>query len=77
MSYTQPPGNDGIQILLNDDSCTPMSIRDSVFRIDWYNADKGLSGDIKPEDPNDINLLRFDVYVIKETGERDGSDECW
>lgn len=77
MSRAQQPENDGIQILRNVDSCTPMSIRDGVLRIDWYNADEGLRGDYDPEDPNDINLLRFDVYVMREPEEWDDSDDGW
>jgi len=39
----------------------PTIVRGNV-RIDWVNLNEGLDGDYNPEDPNDINLLRFDVY---------------
>ena len=64
-------------ILRNIDACTPMSIRDSVLRVDWYNADEGLCGDYDPDDPDDINLLRFDVYVMREPEAWDDSDDGW
>ena len=50
-------------ILVNVDECTPMSMMDDVLRVDWYNADEGYCGDYDPDDPDDVNLLRFDVYV--------------
>lgn len=64
-------------ILRNIDACTPMSIRDSVLRVDWYNADESLCGDYDPDDPDDINLLRFDVYVMREPEKWDDSDDGW
>ena len=41
---------------------TPISIEGDYIRADWYNAGEGLCGDYNPEDPDDINLLRFDIY---------------
>jgi len=70
-------GSSDIAILRNVDACTPMSIRDSVLRVDWYNADEGLCGDYDPDDPDDINLLRFDVYVMREPEAWDDSDDGW
>lgn len=55
----------------NQDACTPLSIYDDVLRVDWYDADEGLCGDYNPEDPNDVHLLRFDVYY------REGEYEDW
>jgi len=37
-------------------------IKDNV-KIEWADLGEGLSGDYNPDDPNDIALLRFDVYV--------------
>lgn len=68
---------EGIHILRNVDCCTPMSIRDSVLRVDWYNADEGICGDFDSDDPDDINLLRFDVYVMREPEEWDDADDGW
>jgi hypothetical protein len=31
-------------------------------RVDWVNLGEGLCGDYDPDDPEDVNLLRFDVY---------------
>jgi hypothetical protein len=38
----------------------PTIIRNNV-RIDWVNLGEGNSGDYDENDPNDVNLLRFDV----------------
>ena len=32
-------------------------------KIEWADIGEGLSGDFNPDDPDDIALLRFDVYV--------------
>lgn len=53
----------GWKISCNPDEETPLSICDDVLRVDWYNAGEGTCGDYDPENPDDINLLRFDVYV--------------
>ena len=39
----------------------PSIIRGKV-RIDWVNLDEGNDGDYDPDNPEDVNLLRFDVY---------------
>lgn len=46
----------------NDASCTPVAICGPHVRVDWYNDGEGLSGDYDEDDPEDVNLLRFDVY---------------
>ena len=38
----------------------PSIIRNGV-KIDWVNLDEGYDGDYDPENPDDKNLLRFDV----------------
>jgi hypothetical protein len=30
-------------------------------RVEWVNLEEGMSGDYDESDPNDVNLLRFDV----------------
>lgn len=32
------------------------------LRVDWVNLGEGICGDYNPENPEDVNLLRFDVY---------------
>ena len=54
--------NCSIDIDIWPDPETPVSISDALVRIDWYNAGEGISGDYNPKDPEDVNLLRFDVY---------------
>ena len=44
------------------DMLTPVSVYGTHVRVDWNNADEGVCGDYNPEDPDDINFLRFDVY---------------
>lgn len=42
-------------------------IRNNV-KIEWADCGEGLRGDYDPDNPEDIALLRFDVYV-KQDGE--------
>ena len=32
-----------------------------VVKIEWVNLGEGYDGDYDPENPDDVNLLRFDV----------------
>ena len=48
--------------LIINNSTTNIAIYNDVLRVEWYNAGEGLCGDFNPEDPEDENLLRFDVY---------------
>lgn len=57
---------DGLIVSSNPDEETPLSICDDVLRVDWYNAGEGICGDFDPDNPDDINLLRFDVYVKRD-----------
>lgn len=50
-------------------SADGMSIENNLVKVEWYNADEGWSGDYDPDDPNDENLLRFDVYRRGPDGE--------
>ena len=53
----------------------PSIIRNNV-RIDWINMDEGYDGDYDPENPDDVNLLRFDVSNLVQgewTEVEDGS----
>jgi hypothetical protein len=34
--------------------------------VEWVNLGEGSEGDYDPEDADDENLLRFDVYVVRE-----------
>lgn len=40
-------------------------IRDNV-KVCWINLGEGYCGDYDEEDPEDENLLRYDVYVLDE-----------
>lgn len=63
---------DKLTIAIHDDDDVVMSIYDDVLRVDWYNAGEGICGDFNPDDPKDVNLLRFDVYI---KGNEDGTKE--
>lgn len=43
-------------------------IKDRV-RVDWVELGEGWSGDWNPDDPDDEELLRFDVYWLDDNGE--------
>ena len=42
----------------------PLRIYDELLSVEWYNAGEGCCGDYNPDDPGDVNLLRFDVCVF-------------
>ena len=50
--------------LFENEYYLPSIIRGNV-RIDWVNLDEGFDGDYDPENPDDVNLLRFDVSMFK------------
>lgn len=62
---TQPDADNTSEpnVLKDVNSDTPVSIQNDKLRVDWYNAGEGVNGDYDPEDPEDVNLLRFDVYA--------------
>ncbi len=42
----------------------PLRIHDDLLLVEWYNADEGYWGDYDPDNPEDENLLRFDVSIF-------------
>lgn len=44
------------------------SYQGSMVKVQWVNLGEGLNGDYNPNDPEDVNLLRFDVYHRNECG---------
>ena len=66
-----------VTILRDVDMDTPMSIRDDILRVDWYNADESICGNYNPENPQDVNLLRFDVYIAGDAETEGESDDVW
>lgn len=50
------------KIFKDVDANTPYSIRDRNLRIDWVRLGEGFSGDFNAEDPDDRELLRFDIF---------------
>ena len=47
----------------------------SGLRVDWIYIGEGLSGDWNPNNPNDIPLLRFDVYYLSGEDQWDMVDD--
>ena len=39
---------------------------DRNVKVEWTDIGEGLRGDYNAEDPTDIHLLRFDVYVVRD-----------
>lgn len=46
----------------------PFLTRNNV-KVEWVNLGEGWDGDYDESDPNDVNLLRFDVSRLEENGE--------
>ena len=71
--------NNELKVFRNLDAETPLSIRDDVLRVDWRNIGEGHSGDYNHNDPEDENLLRFDVYVKTEfyPEYHDSDEDAW
>ena len=43
----------------------PNVLEDGNVKVEWMELGEGLDGDYDPENPDDVELLRFDVYVQK------------
>ena len=54
----------------NPDAETLLRIEDDVIRVEFVYIGEGICGDYNPEDPDDVQLLRFDVS-IRDNGEPD------
>ena len=53
---------EGTLVVYDIDRETPVSIIGPFVRADWYRAGEGICGDYDPLDPDDVELLRFDIY---------------
>ena len=51
-----------MEIRKNIDEETLISAENDRIRVDIVNIGEGVCGDYDPENPDDENLLRFDVY---------------
>ena len=40
-----------------------LTIQSDLIRVDFVNIGEGLCGEYNADNPDDINMLRFDVYV--------------
>lgn len=66
-----------VEVFYDLDEETPLSIQGDVVRADWYNAGEGWNGDYDPDDPDDDNLLRFDIYVRADDGWEEVEDASY
>lgn len=55
-----------INVRYNIDKETPVSARGRHVRADWSNIGEGYCGFFDPNDPEDTNLLRFDIYYRED-----------
>ena len=55
------------------------SMHDDVIKVEFVNIGEGYNGDYDPEDPEDAELLRFDVYIQRDCpdDELDEDDDGW
>jgi len=51
-----------------DDPCIELINNNETVKVSWCNLGEGWNGDYNEDDPDDENLLRFDVD-IKQDGE--------
>ena len=54
------------KVIINPDPETLVSIEGDTVRADWYDAYEGICGDYNPDNPDDIHLLRFDIYLNRD-----------
>ena len=47
------------------------------LKVEWVELGEGLSGDYNPDDPDDIELLRFYVAVLKDGDWEDLDDASY
>jgi hypothetical protein len=56
-----------IDITLAGGTDEPVTIEGDGVRAEWVNIGEGVCGDFNPDDPEDVNLLRFDIsYLTKD-----------
>lgn len=60
-----------VRITRNNDADTVMTAEKHLLRCTWENIGEGLHGDYDPNDPNDVNLLRFYASMW------DAAGACW
>ncbi|MCA1064719.1 hypothetical protein QTG56_24215 (plasmid) [Rossellomorea sp. AcN35-11] len=55
-----------------------MKLVNENVMVEWVELGEGLDGDYNPEDPTDIELLRFDVSILidGEWVEKEGASYC-
>lgn len=51
-------------IIIQDNEAGMLAI-DRAVKVEWSDCEEGIHGDFNPNDPDDVSLLRFDVYVAR------------
>lgn len=59
-----------------NDGETIMEVSDDLLKAEWENIGEGWSGDYDPDDPDDVNLLRFTIYIKNDDGEWEQVDDA-
>lgn len=67
---------DSPQCYINTTEGLPAAINRNV-KVEWVNLNEGIHGDYDPDDPNDINFLRFDVLVLHNGGWQEVTDASY
>lgn len=52
------------QIYINPAEDLPAAINRRI-KVEWTNLGEGINGDYEEGNPADVNLLRFDVYILR------------
>ncbi len=62
----------------------PLELIDDNVKVEWDDIGEGFSGDYDPNDPDDVELLRFTVLYLSGSNKDDDSwpayrpeDEVW
>lgn len=52
-----------MKLTRNPDADTILTAEDDVIRVEFITLGEGYYGDYDPDDPDDAELIRFDVYA--------------
>ncbi len=54
-----------LEIYPSEEDVNCMLQEEGNLRVEWVNDGEGICGDYNPDDPEDVNLLRFDVSILR------------
>lgn len=55
-----------VKVFVDSKGGNPVVIEGPLVRASWVNLGEGLYGDYNSDDPEDVNLLRFDIEIRNE-----------